>query len=217
MKSSTGNVQAVKYRATKDKSDGKPKVVYRLTTEGPASMAPSGKSDKVGNPIVKPACVNSYNLNMGGVDMTDQQLHSVSLVRKTYKWYLKIALRLFMQCVLSAHKLHTKITDSKAEFLEDFKALIGILISSSPKLNLTVYRSDLVYRLSGRHFPSQRDEDSSGKAKHKMCRVCWARGLRTTNDKAIKTVWICPDCPDEPGLHAKVCFRIYRTQLDCSS
>ena len=88
MKSSTGNVQAVKYRATKDKSDGKPKVVYMLTTEGPASMAPSGKSDKDGNPIVKPACVNSYNLNMGGVDMTDQQLHSVSLVRKAY-WVRK--------------------------------------------------------------------------------------------------------------------------------
>ena len=57
MKSSTGNVQAVKDRATKDKSDGKPKVVFMLATEGPASMAPSRKSDKDGNPIVKPACL----------------------------------------------------------------------------------------------------------------------------------------------------------------
>ena len=42
---------------------------------------------------------------MGGVDMVDQQLHSLTVMRKSYKWYKKVFVRMMMMCVLSAHKL----------------------------------------------------------------------------------------------------------------
>ena len=158
MKSESGSLLAVKFRANKNKSNNKPKEVCMLTTEGRAAMVPTGKSDKDGNPISKPACITAYNHNMGGVDMVDQQLHSVTLVRKTYKWYKKIALRLFMQCVLSAHKLHHKFTSSQNDFLTDLKDLLSVLLSSSPKLNKEVIRTDTVYRLTGRHFPQRREQ-----------------------------------------------------------
>ncbi|XP_033115345.1 uncharacterized protein LOC117115596 [Anneissia japonica] len=156
---------------------------------------------------------------MGGVDMVDQQLHSVSVVRKTYKWYKKIALRLFMQCVLSAHKLHRKFTPSTKVFLADFKDLLTTLLCSSPKLNKDVAGRETVHRLTGKHFPKKREEKAgnSKNKKDKMCCVCWARGLRTKAGREIKTVWIFPDCPSEPGLHAdKDCFRTYHTKLDYS-
>ena len=40
----------------------------------------------------------------GGVDMVDQQLHSLTVMRKSYKWYKRYFVRMMM-CVLSAHKL----------------------------------------------------------------------------------------------------------------
>ena len=43
MKSQTGHMQAVKFRAKKNKSNGKPKEVCMLTTEGRAAMVPTGK------------------------------------------------------------------------------------------------------------------------------------------------------------------------------
>ena len=143
-----------------------------LTTKGKVAMIPTGKSDK-GNAICKPACIISYNHKMGGEDTVDQQLHSVTVVRKTYKWYKKVALRLFRQCALSAHKLHHKFTPSRKDFLADLNDLLAMLITSSPKLNKDVKSIDTVYRLTGKHFPQNR-EAKAGNTKYrkdKMCRV----------------------------------------------
>ena len=64
------------------------------------------KRDKDGNITTKPTCITSYNHNMGGVDMMDQQLDAIHVPRKSDKWYKKLFLRLVMQCSLSAHKLY---------------------------------------------------------------------------------------------------------------
>ena len=106
-----------------------------LATEGRAAMTPNGKTARGDNPIAKPACIVAYNHEMGRVDMDDQQLRSLSVVRKTYKWYKKIALRLFMQCALIAFKIHRNYSTSRKDFLADFKDLLVILLTSSPKLD----------------------------------------------------------------------------------
>lgn len=83
------SILAVKYIAVKDKSQGKPKVVHLLTTDHEDCMAASGTKDKDGNYIQKPTCISDYNHKMGGVDLMDQQLDSLLVMRKTYKWYKK--------------------------------------------------------------------------------------------------------------------------------
>ena len=50
-----------------------------------------------------PYAVKQYNLHMGGVDQVDQQLHSVLILHKTYKWLRKLALRLISQAVLTKY------------------------------------------------------------------------------------------------------------------
>ena len=54
--------------------------------------------------------------NMGGVDLLDQQLDSLDALRKSYKWYKKLFLRMDMQCALAAHKLYKK-QGGKDDFL----------------------------------------------------------------------------------------------------
>jgi len=46
---------------------------------------------------------------MGGVDV-DQQLHGFMTLRKAYKWYKRLALRLMMQMTLNAYKAFQKTT-----------------------------------------------------------------------------------------------------------
>ena len=80
---------AVKYRATKDKSQKKEKVVYLLTTIHNNSMQNTKITDKDGNAVKKPSCIVRYNHCMGGVDLLDQQLDSLLVLRKSFKWYKK--------------------------------------------------------------------------------------------------------------------------------
>ena len=53
--------------------------------------------------VQKLYAVKQYNLHMGGVDQVDQQLHSVLILHKTYKWHRKLALRLISQAVLTKY------------------------------------------------------------------------------------------------------------------
>ena len=56
-------------------------------------------------PVLKHVALKQYNTPMGGVDCVDQQLHCYKVLRKTYKWYRKLALRLISQSVLNSHKV----------------------------------------------------------------------------------------------------------------
>ena len=51
------NILAIKYRAAKNKSDGKPKVVHLLSTKHNAAMKNTSKIDHDGNIIQKPDAI----------------------------------------------------------------------------------------------------------------------------------------------------------------
>jgi len=130
--SDTG-VLAVKYRAPQDKANKKPKVVHLLSTAHGNDIAASSKKDKDGNAVMKPTCVLDYNKSMGGVDLMDQQLDSLLVIRKTYKWYKKIVFRLLMQSMLSAHKL-MQLQGDKHDFLKFVHDVITQLLTLAPRL-----------------------------------------------------------------------------------
>ena len=78
----------MKYRAKRDSARGQPKVVYILSTSHGAAMKNANKMDTDGNVIQKPTSVIDHNHNTGGVDLVDQQLDSLDVLRKSYKWYI---------------------------------------------------------------------------------------------------------------------------------
>jgi hypothetical protein len=82
------------------------------------------------------------------------------------------------------------------------------------KLNRAVLRETTVTRLTGRHFGSYLPMTERGKrGGTKMCRVCYARGLRTNTGKQIVTVKVCKTCPDSPGLHRTVQWILFANSL----
>ena len=214
------DIVIVKYRALKDRSIGKPKVVYVLSTAYAPRIGHTNRRDRDGNLIQKPTCINAYNVNMGGVDLMDQQLDGIDTLRKSYKWYKKLFLRLVMQCSLSAHKLY-KLQGGKDVFLYFLLEVCTQMLLNAPRLERPVRRPaiDNIARLTGRnHWPGRREtpeEWKKSKSKTKNCRVCFAKGKKTPAGKDIKTVWICKGCPGEPGLCIeKECFEEYHTKFD---
>ena len=148
------NVMAVKYRACKDKSGGKPKTVCLLSTAHAAEMRETTARDDEGNVVRRPSCIMSYKVKMGGVDHVDQQLHSVTVMRRSYKWYKKVFIRVMMTCVLSAHKLY-QLQGGRSDFLEFLHNVATLLLVNTPRLrNNPKAPKDNILRLTERHFPS---------------------------------------------------------------
>ena len=69
-------------------------------------MKNTSKTDHDGNIIQKPDAIIYHNKNMGGVDKIDQQLDSINIIRKSFKWYHKVFFRLFSVAMLSSHKIY---------------------------------------------------------------------------------------------------------------
>ena len=146
-----------KYRAKKDRSSGRQKIVHVLSRAHPPSMGQTRKRDKDCNVVQKPTCIISYNHNISGVDMMDQQLEGIDALRKSYKWYKKLFLRLIMQCALSSHKLY-KLKGGKDAFLYYLLDLCTHLFHSAPRLELRRPAIDNTARLTGRnHWTGKRE------------------------------------------------------------
>ena len=129
----SNDIVIAKYRSNKDRAAGKPKCVNILSTGHGAAMGNTAKRDRDGNIIQKPMSIISYNHNMEGVDLLDQQFEGIDALRKSYKWYKKLFLRLVMQCSLSAHKLY-KLQGGNDIFLHFLLDAISNLLLNSPRL-----------------------------------------------------------------------------------
>ena len=150
----------------------------------------------------------------------DQQLDSLLVIRKSYKWYKKVFFRALLQCMLSAHKL-MQLTGTKQDFLKFVHDSVTQLLTFAPGLNHSASGLDSVARLTGRnHFPSKRGYQGTGSdrtSKSKKCRVCSARGRRTLKGGAIETTWVCKTCPSVPGLCVEAGgLEDYHTKFDYS-
>jgi len=211
---------AVKYRAHQDRANKQEKVVCLLSADHGNDVVETRKRTADGQKVLKPSCVVDYNCKMGGVDMVDQQLESVLVVRRSYKWYKKLFFRLLMQALLSAHKLY-QLCGGRDDFLRFLHNVIMQLLAHSARLTPTAKSLDGISRLTGRnHFPSQRQYTGTSRkraSKKKQCRVCYARGVRTPKGGVVETTWVCEGCPSVPGLCVdKTCFRDYHTKFDYS-
>ena len=156
----------VKYRAMKDRAAGKTKEVYVLDTPHAPAMGHTNKRDKDGNAIQKQTCINAYNHSMGEVDLMDQQLDDIDVLRKSYKWYKKLFLTLVMQCALSVHKLY-RLNGGKHVFFYFLLDVCIQLLLNVPRLERPLRRPaiDNIARLTGRnHWPARRETPAEWKA-----------------------------------------------------
>ena len=183
-------------------------------------MVETGKSNHEGNPVVKPTMVSSYNTHMGGVDRVNQQLRNIQSLRKSYKWYKKLVLRLVIQVTLNAHKVYQIHTgNDNMTYLQFLNDTIVLLLAVTRDISIQVVSNDdTLQRLSKRHFPSvrQQAEGTTSARLHKNCCVCTARGIKTAKGQPVKTVYICNYFPSKPGLHPDKCFEGHHSMLGYS-
>lgn len=199
-----GNLLALKW---KDKRD-----VHMLSTMHTGSMAETGKINfKTGQPIIKPKCVLDYNVNMGAVDKTDMLIGSVECIRRTTKWYKKLAFHIIDMMLLNSYTTFLTTTSKRPTFPQFHDTIITKLLEKYREpTNSRVGRppTSNPLRLTERHFPSDIPGTSgSKKPYYKNCHVCSQTSRRPRQRKATR-FW-CKEC--RIPLCCSPCFQEYHT------
>ena len=161
---------------------------------------------------IKPQSVHDYNMNMGGVDNSDQFLLYYNFQRKTIRWYKKVFLHILELAVTNAYLVYKeavkrpklpflKFRDSFIEELTCYKEDVPKLPTASKAVsdNLVVPEFD---RIEEFHCLENIGSNSS-KSVFLRCRVC------TLLKKRKETRVRCRDCPEKPPLCPAPCFAIF--------
>lgn len=95
----------------KDKRD-----VRMISTKHGINILETGKKNRKGEPIKKPESIIFYNKHKQGIDVSDQMTSYFSALRKTIRWYHKVAFHLLLgTSVINAMILHKQVTGKKIQ------------------------------------------------------------------------------------------------------
>ena len=159
----------------------------------PNEFSPNVKEWQGQNAVVMHALIREYSLHMCRVDHVNQQLHSVSPLRKMCKWYKKLAIRIIMPIVLNAQIIYVITTSQKMTSLQFIKnvVLIWVRIPEGPPENMPP--DETVIRLTSRHFPSMPLPNQGGKNQSSVnrCQLCYANGNRSAIEEAVSELNMC--------------------------
>jgi hypothetical protein len=131
----SGELLAVKFQ---DKKASGEKEIYVIDSRGTAGTSSVERCEKGSNyyiifikiiqnllitggvkiNILKPNSIIDYNRNMGGVDLSDSALHHTFINRKTYRWFVKLALHFMSRLLFNSYLMYKEAKSNIT--LDDF-------------------------------------------------------------------------------------------------
>ncbi|CAK1584313.1 unnamed protein product [Parnassius mnemosyne] len=164
---------------------------------------------KKGRVIRKPKVIVAYNKAKGSVDISDQMTSYSSPLRKTVKWYKKLAIELV---------LNTALVNSWVMYCENKKT----------DIELVQFRRQLVDYLTQTESGPEASNERPRRVKHKLqtkeatvrstrrfCAQCYKTNVDTYGSKAAKNKTkkvstFCSECDNEPHLCLPCFNRIHK-------
>lgn len=200
---SKGPVLAIKFADRKD--------VYLLTTRDDNGSVQKIRHLKGQGPVVyqKPEGIETYNHDMGGVDLTDQHLSGLTVVRKSHIWFKKVGLHYLQRLLLNAYVLY-KSQKNNGISLVDFtkQAIVHFTqVESEPTRGRQLHAGappqppNQLYHLPAAFPPTDKVDRP-----RRQCCQCKKLDVR------INTYLFCNGCPDKPAL-CPTCFKPYHGVL----
>ncbi|XP_046666740.1 uncharacterized protein LOC124358490 [Homalodisca vitripennis] len=95
------------------------------------NLIPTGRRNQRGEEVRKPSAVLAYNAAKKGVDYSDQMSAYYTSLRKSTKWYKKVAIELLLlgTCVVNAYVTFNEHRQKKIEMLHFRESLVKSLIA----------------------------------------------------------------------------------------
>ncbi len=191
----------------KDKRD-----VMLLTTRHTDKVVTTGKRDRQGNDICKPEAILFYNGTKQGIDVSDQMSAYHTCLRKTVRWYHKVAIELICgTAVVNAMQLYNGRClqmDKRCVSITAFRErLVGSLLEVDGQ-------NQIEERSSTRHYLRETALHESGKRsdrRRRRYRVGCYRNLKKSlgrnlaKSKTKRLTTECSGCVGNPAF----CFECF--------
>lgn len=156
-------------------------------------------SDKHGRQREKPLPIIKYNAHMKRADRNDQMMSYYTLEHKSLKWYKKIFVHFIQLIMINSFKLYNIANPQKKTDLYDFRLAVinKILPAVLPPPPQRPTQKTAVRHVLAR---SNKRNSKGDRFTRKRCRQC------VKDKKKSVTVFVCAQCPGEPGLCPIECF-----------
>lgn len=183
------------------------KTIFLCSTMHDASLVSTGKRT-ARNELKRRLKVNhDYNRFMGGIDKNDSMTQSYTALRKSYKWYKKLAFHLIEEAVHNAYIIYRQQPGKRLEHYAFILSVIKALLAEGGAD--TAAQEVGGHRLDGKpHFFGFLPATEKRKNPMRKCIVCTARGQRH------ETRYFCQTCANHPPLCVVGCSKAYHTQVN---
>ncbi|XP_039275048.1 piggyBac transposable element-derived protein 4-like [Nilaparvata lugens] len=172
----------------KDKRD----VLFLTTTEIPRMTEVQTKRGI----IYKPTTIVDYNKAKGFIDISDQKASYSSPVRRSIKWYRKIAMELLTSTTMvNALVVFQSVTGKNMSITEFRESVVCALLNTDARQ---------AQNPNNEHFLEEKE-------KRGRCSTCYKKykeeeGRAAAMKKALRVHTFCPNCPDDLLFMCTKCF-----------
>lgn len=160
---------------------------------------------KKGRTVRKPRMILAYNKAKGSVDMSDQMTSYSSPLRKTVRWYKKLAIELILNTALvNSWVMYTENKNSKKSIVQFRRQLVEYLVDSEKD------EPDVVIDRPKRLKHELLKKEGTVRNSRRYCIECYKQsaktyGSRNAKNKAKKVATYCNECPGKP-YYCLLCF-----------
>ncbi|KAI4476035.1 hypothetical protein M0802_014946 [Mischocyttarus mexicanus] len=196
------------------------RIVRMISTIHDALMKPTGNRKRnYIDDTMKPTCILQYNKHMKGVDRADQYLANSNILRKTVKWYKKLAFFLKNCSLFNSYKMYcTYRPENKIRYKKFLLEVAREWITEvSKECSTAADTSEISKRAPSKDPASRLSEQLRDHVLEKIvtarktnptrtCRVCSSKGKRS------ETRYICKTCG--VPLHVGDCYTLYHTKTN---
>ncbi|XP_031848017.1 uncharacterized protein LOC116433736 [Nomia melanderi] len=181
-----------------------------LSTKHAPIMTSSSNSTHRGRPLKpEPLVIIAYNNGKTGIDRSDQMVSYATTIRKSIKWYRKLALHLLLRTtIVNAHIVYQRATNKKIKIRKFRELLVTEWLSSEN--TMPDNNKNKTKKMS--HYLEIR-KNQQDKPIRRTCALCYQRNRQTVERKEArknvkKITTYGSNCPNTPQVCLK-CFKEY--------
>lgn len=151
--------------------------------------------------VEKPAAIVDYNAGKFSIDISDQMASYNTALRKTIKWYRKIALEILLgTAVVNAHILYRNIKNSNITITEFREEIIMGLLHPVENLQEGSVITPTVSRKRAMNTHTFAKKEGPAAKTRKYCKGCYKQKItqKLDKNKVKKVTTYCKNCENEP-------------------
>jgi hypothetical protein len=135
---------------------------------------------------IKPKSILKYNEKMGGVDFIDKGLAPYKMLRKSIKWYKKLAFQLIQLTLHNSFVIYAHYHKAAKICFKNFLITLVRQILENNRISRK-RKVPILPIMNESHLPVK-NLLNSGKTSKSNCHLCWKNGVRK------QTPFSCQEC-----------------------